>query len=453
MADYYNDLVTSIKEFIQIESVETDPQPGKPFGSGVADALAYMLSLGKSMGFKTTNYDNYVGEIEWGEGETTLGILCHVDVVPAGKLNAWTYPPFSATEVDGKIFGRGSMDDKAPAVACLYAMKTLKDEGFEPSQKIKLILGCDEESGWLCMDHYKKVATMPDYGFSPDGNFPIIYAEKGILHLNFSFKSNSFLSVIKGGERPNMVCDECYALALITGHVDTFKMTLGDGTKTHYQLPVSKKYARQFGLDVHADGAVSAKGKSAHGSTPEKGENAILPILKYLESVGAITPRIREIFFEDCLGLTKLRDETGRLTMSPDIIDKDQHEGIIHLVVDIRYPATYSVEEILSYFDKENLKYDILSHQPALYVDKKNPLIKTLLGVYNNITGRNSEPMAIGGGTYARALPLGVAFGPEPEDEEATVHEPNEYVSLKCVKNMYEIYTEAIRALTEKKEI
>ena len=449
MADYYNEIVKRIKEFVSIESVETPAEPGKPFGSGVAEALNYVLDLAKSLGFKTTNYDNYVGEVEWGEGDKTLGILCHVDVVPAGKLTEWKHPPFRATEEDGKIYGRGTMDDKAPAIVCLYAMKSLMDEGFVPTQKIKLILGCDEESGWLCMKHYEKVSKMPDYGFSPDGNFPVIYAEKGILHLQFEFKYNTFLSIIKGGERANMVCDECYALALIQGHVDTFKMVLGDGSKANYDLPVNKTYARQYGLEVHTDGSVSAKGKSAHGSTPEKGENAILPILKYLESIGAINSDIRNYFFEDSLGLTKLYDETGYLTMSPGIIDKNQHESPIYLTVDIRYPATYKKEEVLAYFDRAGLKYTVLEHQPALFVEKKNPLIKTLLSVYNDVTGRNAQPVAIGGGTYARALPLGVAFGPEPEDEVATVHEPNEYISLKCIKDTYEIYTKAIKALTE----
>jgi len=246
-----------------------------------------------------------------------------------------------------------------------------------------------------------------------------------------------------------MVCDECYALALMQSHVDNFKMTLGDGTKAKFSLPVSKEYARLYDLTVHTDGSVSARGKSAHGSTPEKGQNAILPVLKYLESIGAIESDIRKIFFEDRLGLTRLFDETGYLTMCPGIIDKSEHEHVIHLTVDIRYPSTFKADEILSYFDKEKLKYEVLEHQPALFVDKKNPLIRTLLSIYNEVTGKNAQPIAIGGGTYARALPLGVAFGPELEVEEATVHEPNEFVSLRCIEQTYEIYTRAIYELTK----
>ncbi|MBR2968549.1 MAG: Sapep family Mn(2+)-dependent dipeptidase [Clostridia bacterium] len=450
MNGYKNDIITKIKEFVSIESVETEALPNMPFGKGVAEALDYALGLARSFGFNAVNYDNYVGEVEWGEGSETLGILCHVDVVPAGKLSAWKYPPFTATEEDGKIFGRGTMDDKAPAIICLYAMKRLKDEGFIPKQKIKLILGCDEESGWLCMEHYKKVAKMPDYGFSPDGSFPVIHAEKGILHLKFKFPCNTFLTSMIGGERPNMVCDECMALAPTPKHSDNFKLTLLDGKKAVYTLPVNKKFANEFKLEVHADGTVVARGKSAHGSTPEKGENAILPILLYLESIDAINSEIRKIFFDDCLGLTKLSDETGSLTMCPGMIKKgfDGRDDLIELTVDIRYPCTYKVKEVLGVFDKAGLKYTVLSHQEPLYVERKNPLVKTLLSIYNDVTGKHAEPIAIGGGTYARALPLGVAFGPEPEDEVATVHEPNEYISIKCIEQTFEIYTRTIKELT-----
>ena len=449
MANYFSEMVKSIKEFVQIPSVESEPLPGKPFGENVAQALEYVLDLASSMGFETVNYDNYAGEVVWGEGEKTLGILCHVDVVPAGKLSSWEHPPFAAFSDEEKIYGRGTLDDKAPGIVCLYALKTLKDEGFVPTQKIKLIFGCDEESGWLCMKHYKEVAEMPDYGFSPDGDFPVIYAEKGILHLKFAYKVNSFLSIIKGGERPNMVCDECYALAPLHGYSDSFKMVLGDGAKATFTLPVNKRYARQYGLDVHTDGSVSAKGKSAHGSTPEKGENAILPVLKYLEAVGAISSEIRNVFFEDSLGLTRLHDETGYLTICPGMIDKGVYDHVMSLVVDIRYPATFKASEILEYFNKAGLKYTVLEHQEPLFVDKKNPLIQTLLSIYNEYTDKNAEPIAIGGGTYARALPLGVAFGPEEVDEDTPVHEPNEFVSFDCIRKMYGIYTNAIRKLTE----
>ena len=221
MQDYFNAIVDSTVEILKFDS-SLKPADGEyPFGKETADCLAFFLSLAENMGFETHNYDNYVGEVVFGEGKE-FAILAHLDVVPAG--NGWKYPPFggvindepSAGGVLGKkIWGRGAMDDKTPAIVCLYALKALKDEGFVPSRKIKLIVGCNEEAGWKCNEHYNKVAVMPEEGFTPDANFPVIYAEKGILHFTMSFPINEApMSQLKAGERVNMVAD-C-ATAILT---------------------------------------------------------------------------------------------------------------------------------------------------------------------------------------------------------------------------------------------
>ena len=197
---YFDDLVNSLSKFIQFDSSLKPAEGEYPFGKETADCLAYFLSLAEEMGFETHNYDNYVGEVVFGTGEE-FAILAHLDVVPAGS--GWKYPPFGGVINDDisnggvigkKIWGRGAMDDKGPAMVCLYALKALKDEGFKPCRKIKLIVGCNEECGWKCIEHYKKVAHMPDEGFTPDADFPVIYAEKGILH--FSLKRGFFIRVI-----------------------------------------------------------------------------------------------------------------------------------------------------------------------------------------------------------------------------------------------------------------
>lgn len=180
MKQYLDDAVKSIMESVSFDSSLAPACEGMPFGKGAADCLNHFLTLARSMGFETHNYDNYVGEVLFGEGEA-FAVLAHLDVVPAGQ--GWNTDPFTGILKEGKIFGRGTMDDKGPAVASLYAMKALKDEGFRPRKTIKLIVGCNEECGWACIDHYKKVATMPEIGFSPDANFPVIYAEKGIAHV------------------------------------------------------------------------------------------------------------------------------------------------------------------------------------------------------------------------------------------------------------------------------
>ncbi|MDE7453761.1 MAG: Sapep family Mn(2+)-dependent dipeptidase, partial [Clostridia bacterium] len=388
---------------------------GMPFGKEVNDCLEYFLNLAASYGFETKNYDGYAGEVIFGEGEE-FAILAHLDVVPAGS--GWTRDPFGG-EIDcenKRIWGRGAMDDKGPAILSLLAMKSLKDEGFIPKKKIKLIVGCNEESGWACIDYYKAHAHMPDTGFSPDADFPVIYAEKGILQFGLNFPVRANFSSLRGGERANMVCDYCEAVA-----------------------EKDKSKLEKYGL-CYADGKVISRGKSAHGSTPEMGVNAISPVLKYLG-----LDRMHELLFEDGFGICGLEDETGKLTFSPNVIQ--QTADGISVICDIRYPATMKRETVLNAIAAKGVEYKILHEQAPLFSDKNSPLITTLLQVYNEVTGRNAKPVAIGGGTYARALKCGVAFGPEEDGEENTVHQANEYITFEKIEKCLKIYKLAIQRL------
>ena len=212
MDKLFENTVNSISEIIKFNSEKSAPLKGMPFGKGAADCLDYFLSLARSFGFETVNYDNYAGEVIFGEGED-FAILAHLDVVPAGS--GWLHEPYGG-EIDyknRKIWGRGAMDDKGPAIISLYCLKQLKDEGFKPEKRIRLIVGCNEESGWECIKYFKAHSTMPETGFSPDADFPVIYAEKGILHVAFTFAVNGDFSSLVGGSAANMVCDECVVKA------------------------------------------------------------------------------------------------------------------------------------------------------------------------------------------------------------------------------------------------
>lgn len=421
----FENMKNDLKKLVSFPSVQEEAVDNKPFGEGVFKALEYFLSLAESFGFKTINYDNYIGEVDFGEGKTEedeIAILAHLDVVPAGDLSAWKYPPFEATEKDGKIYGRGTTDDKGPAMVCLYCMKELKDEGFVPNKKIRLILGCNEETGWKCIEHFKKVSRFPDYGFSPDGDFPVIYAEKGILHAKFTFDSlSSELKELSGGERINVVCDKCEAIA-----------------------PLNPDFMKQCEV-TEENGKLVTKGVSAHGSTPDKGVNAILKMVTYLEKTGVIDGRIRTYLFEDKLGLKDLKDETGNLTMSPDIISFKN--GKINVSVDFRYPSLLDGDKLIEAL-KVIAPVEVLSHQKPLFNDKNGFLVTTLLKIYNEETGENEKPLAIGGGTYARALKYGAAFGPE-KGEDCHIHQPNEFVTIENLKLQYKIYKRAIKELSK----
>ena len=411
-----SEVIKSISDMIKFDSSQSSPEKGMPFGEGAARCLEEFLALARSFGFETKNYDNYAGEVIFGEGEE-FAILAHLDVVPAGS--GWTHDPFGG-EIDyknSKIWGRGAMDDKGPAVISLYALKALKDGGFKPKKKIKLILGCNEDNGWECIAHYNKVAHMPEVGMSPDADFPVIYAEKGILQLKLKFPALEGIS-IRGGERANMVCDLCEVVA----PVDLEKL---------------KKYNLSF-----ENGKIISRGKSAHGSTPELGVNAIQPGLKYLG-----LNEMHRLLFEDGFSICSLSDVTGKLSFSPNVIESGK--DAIFVTCDIRYPATYEREVVLSAIERAGIPYEITHYSAPLYNDKKCELIKTLCGVYNEVTGKNTVPVAIGGGTYARALKCGAAFGPEEDGEESTIHKPNEYITFEKIEKCLKIYKLAIERLTK----
>ncbi len=438
MEKYFDQIVDTTVKLIQFDSSMQPAEEGYPFGRGAGECLEYFLSLAKDMGFETRNYDNYIGEVVFGEGND-FAILAHLDVVPAGS--GWDYPPFGGVindepsaggNRDKKIWGRGGMDDKAPAVACLYALKALKDEGISPKRKFKLILGCNEEAGWKCIEHYKKVATLPEEGFTPDANFPVIYAEKGILQCTFHIPvENPPFTALAGGERVNMVCDNAYALLTRKG---------AEGL-VHYENPVE---GTRLSYD-NTTNILRAYGKSAHGSQPQKGANALEALLYFLSQTNEGCKRAYELLFADCLGLKEFADETGVLTTSPNVLSFAG--GALHIKTDIRYPATYSLAQITQKLDEFGLAYDVDNHQAALYNDPNGKLIQTLLQTYRQATGDELPPQAIGGGTYARALKRGCGFGPQLSSQEETIHQPNEYVSFDTLALMSKIYYEAIKAI------
>ena len=423
MKNYLDEAVESISESVRFDSSLAKHTAKMPFGKGASDCLAHFLGLAERLGFKTVNYDNYIGEVVFGESQEEFAILAHLDVVPAG--GGWTKDPFGGAVEDGKIWGRGTVDDKGPAICCLYALKALKDEGFVPNKKIKLIVGCNEESGWGCIEHYKEVAKLPETGFSPDAEFPVIYAEKGILHLrlHFPMERAPFL-FLEGGSSANMVCDFCEATP----------------------RSLSVRTAKKLGLEVSGKKVIS-RGRGAHASTPDKGKNALLPILEYFRAKSEVVDHVIACLFEDKYGLKELHDETGYLTLSPDIVK--YRKGQLLVLVDIRYPASFTVDKVYEEIGKFGVKYETVHHQEPLYHGKDDPLVKTLLSVYEDCTGRSAEPIAIGGGTYARALHHGVAFGPEMEGDQPVIHQADEYISVERVKLLLEMYKQAIERLTK----
>ncbi len=456
---YENDIIESTQKIIRIKSVEEKPLPGMPFGQGPFDALENILDLGRDMGFKVRNLDNYAGHIEFGQGEEIVGILAHVDVVPEG--DGWTYPPYGAEIHDGKIFGRGTVDDKGPAVAALYAMKAIKDSGEALNKKVRLIIGANEETGWKCMDHYFKNEKAPDMGFTPDADFPVIHGEKGIIVFDLVFNMNKptacdiYLRDLKGGNAPNMVPD--YAESLIEAQDPAnIEKLLNDYNKD-----------KEFPISMSADGNMVklwVKGISAHGSTPEKGENAISYIMDFLGKLfdgGCSTCNFIKIYNErigfkhhgEGIGCGLEDDVSGKLNFNPGMIRIE--DGKIILTINVRYPIKSSAKEVYDGI-RENLKLTTIelvegtSDSKPIYSPVDNFLVEKLMNVYREMSGDSeSQPITIGGGTYARAMKNAVAFGPMFPGQKDVAHQKDEYISIEHLMKISKIYAKAIYELAK----
>lgn len=424
-------MIDALQALLKIDSTETPALPGLPFGKGVADALAYGLSLLRSFGLKTVNLENYCGYGEIGEGEL-FGVLCHVDVVPKG--DGWSYPAFGAELHDGRIYARGAEDDKGPFVAALFALGQLLAEGKTPKKRVRFILGCDEESGWKCMEYYVKHAELPVSGFSPDADFPVIYCEKGVAYHHISFPLPAGVVSLTAGTRPNVVpnCAECVLAA------DKLVASL----------------ARSQGLTAETlDGGLmrlTAHGISAHGSHPEAGENALIKLLGALGVKYVPFHRLYAAFSqhngEGC-ALSFADADSGKLTLNLGTAETEN--GALHFALDIRHPVTVKRQEITRILTEQlhGMRVEPGDYHDPLFVPKDDPLVTTLLDAYNTVTGEHAAPIAIGGATYARVLPHGVAFGPCFPGEPSTIHQKDENVSVKNLERMREIYYLALKNL------
>lgn len=448
-----DELIGDLKKLISFPSVldESAATADAPFGPEPKRALEWILEEGRQAGFTVKNIDNMAGHIEMGEGDELLGILCHVDVVPAG--GNWTYGPFDGTVADGKLFGRGAIDDKGPTMAAWHAMKMIKEEGIPLTKRVRLIIGSDEESGFRCVDRYFEKEEMPTIGFAPDADFPIINAEKGISELVFSKKIVSHdgqLLYFKSGNRTNMVPD--YAEARIKA----------DFSEIHSKFETFMNIHNVASAMVETDGAIdiSIHGKSAHAMEPDNGVNAAVLLASFLNKIFAegeskeFTQFILDAFGNESrgryLGLAFNDEISGDTTLNAGIVSFTPEEGG-KIIVSMRYSVTYPFDEKISTcqdrLKKTAFQLEVQSNSQPHYVDANDPLIKTLQEVYTAYTDEEAELLAIGGGTYARVLEKGVAFGMLFPGREDVAHQADEYVYIEDLYKATAIYAEAISRL------
>ncbi|MCR6107651.1 dipeptidase PepV [Salipaludibacillus agaradhaerens] len=452
-----DELIQSTCEFLKIPSVyeSASVTTEAPFGEGIAKAYNWLLDKAEKEGFRIKDLSGKAGHIEWGQGDEIIGVLCHIDVVPGGE--GWTTPAFSADIRDDHIYARGALDDKGPTMASYYALKLIKELNIPLNKRIRLIIGTDEEREWQCVKHYFKYETMPDIGFVPDADFPVICAEKGIADFLFykkAIKSDGLVMSFSAGTRFNMVPDK--AVVTLNGKrikdLDLLKQMF---TVFLSEEGLTGKWEMDEALVV-----LTFNGLAAHGSTPEEGRNAALAGAAFLTKISLKEEEktffqfLNQLFYDDYLGerlgISYTDDELGAVTINIGTLSYERDKGI-RVGINLRYPSGADYQTIMGNlikaFDTIDMDTEVVSHQEPHGVRKDHPLIKVLSDVYKRHTGESREPIAIGGGTYARALRAGVAFGPLFPGQPDVIHQPDEYITIDHLIKLTSIYADAMSIL------
>ena len=440
LESYREELVRTLQAWVRVPSVKGEAAPGAPFGKEIGEMMGLAAQTARDMGFEVRTYDGYAIDITLGDQPEKIGVLGHLDVVPVG--DGWVKPPFGAEIENGRVYGRGTSDDKGPSLAALFAMKALKEAGIPLRRSIRLILGGDEECGWECMDYYGKHAEMPEIGFSPDASFPLINTEKGMLGFELRFpagKEGLRILRMETGERPNVIAGESRAL-------------LEGGEELARRI---RDYAAETGLDYRAETTAegvwaTAVGISGHSAYPAGKRSAIgmmLKLLKKLGAVGGIAVLADAVGLESdgrSLGCACEDGISGALTNNMGILRLEKGEW--YGTLDFRCPVEA---------DQEKLKEACRNHLPGIqvkvttqkaphHVPADSELVTSLLAAYEEETGLKGEAMSTGGGTYAKVLKQGVAFGAVFPGEEELAHLANEYESIDNLMKAMKIYANAL---------
>ena len=446
------EMIADLQMLVRINSVldESTATEKVPFGEGPLKALNWILQQGNEQGMRVVNMANKVGYIEMGQGEEMVGILCHVDVVPAGS--DWVHEPFGAQIEDGKLFGRGAIDDKGPTMAAWLAMKMVKDSGIKLTRRVRLIVGSDEETGFRCVKHYMAHEEVPTLGFAPDADFPIINAEKGIAETTYRqldvTDHDEQLRSFYAGHRINMVPD--FATAIVKNVSDKivaqFKAYLATETLTG---EITNDSDNTFTLTI--------KGVSAHAMEPNNGVNAAVKLASFLATCLETANSKQFVDFivtgfgaetrGHALGLAYHDEMSGETTLNAGVVEYEAGR-IGEVRVSMRYAVSYDFDAFIAQGKRalEHTGFELVidDNSEPHYVAPEEELIQKLSAVYERNTGEKAELLAIGGGTYARELPNGVAFGMLFPGEPDIAHQHDEYVVIGNLVKAAAIYADAI---------
>ncbi len=463
--DYINinkrNIISSICDLITYPSISTQSNNSHfPFGRDCSDALKYFLNLANSLGFRTKNLDGYCGYAEFGEGDELIGIIGHLDVVPA-KETDWDYSPFVPT-IDGNcVFGRGAIDDKGPVIASLYAMKAVfdycKDNNIKITKRVRLIVGLNEEKDWNCIKYYKEHDEIPSISFSPDADFPCIYAEKGVLSLSICDRllNNSPIQIENidcANNAINVVPKFCSITLKIGKNIQMnplINFLKNKISKYNYEIDIYK-------VD-NSTVKLTSYGISSHSAHPELGINAICKLLVVLNDLfknckidfpllSAFCSFVGDNYLGTNLGIN-FEDESGHLTLNTSRLYIENNK--IYIGMNLRIPINTSIDEIISIFNSKfnNFNVNVLSRMEPLHIDKNDKLVTTLCDIFNETCNTNYEPIAIGGATYARAFDNCISFGMNFPGDKDMCHQVDEFIQIDKLILACNIYSKAIYKL------
>ncbi|MGX7199966.1 dipeptidase PepV [Enterococcus nangangensis] len=452
-----DDLLADLFTLLRIKSERDDSlaTADAPVGPGPKEALLKMLEIGERDGFITKNVENIAGHIQYGAGDETLGIFAHMDVVPAGS--GWDSDPYEPEIRDGKLYARGSSDDKGPSVACYYALKIIKELNLPLSKRIRFVVGSDEESGWKDMDRYFAVEEKPDFGFSPDAEFPIINGEKGNVTIKVSAPGTNSgaytLQSFASGLRENMVPESAKAILTVPNPAEV----VAAFEKFVASQPVTGE-AEVAGNVV----TLEVIGKSAHGASPQTGINGGTTLATFLNTlplaagakefvqVGAL---IHSDFYGEKLGVAITDVKMGALTMNAGLLNFAEGADENVITLNFRYPVGTDGEKLLAGVAQTlgtGVKvFKGLKDTEPHYVPADDPLVATLLAVFEEHTGLTGEEKIIGGGTFGRLLKRGVAYGAQFPGYTDTMHQANEFMPVEDILRSAAIYADAIYRLAK----
>lgn len=416
---FYHDLNT----LIRINSVKGTPRENAPFGETPKQALVQAMNLANEYGFQTKIINNAMGYAQWGEDSNYIGVVGHLDVVPAG--DGWTSNPFELAKRDHRLFARGILDNKGPIFANLFGLKLLKDSGFQPSKTIRIIFGTDEESGSADVPLYLEQEKPPVFGYTPDCKYPVVYGERGIVNYNI-------------------------ITSFADGSLDDLGDFIGDQAKDHVPDKLSVSIRNT---------PISATGKRAPSNAPELGVNAITQLAEKISSEHMVSGELFNYFtwlldhfldkhHGEMLGIDFEDSDSGKLMLTPYELQKSGNNLILSIA--IRYPVSFEeneVEQNLKEHLPANTELIVTRRIPSTNFPKNNVNIKKLSHVYEKITGLDGTPVTTTGATYARFMPNIVAFGPSFPGQKGIAHNKDEYMDEKDLLLNLEIYTQAIASL------